>query len=446
MSKIKCNLIGSLALVLMATLLNAPSLLANPSFTRQTGLACNVCHTTAPELTEFGRMFKLNGYTMTGLKQVSVPPGKHEAGLSLNAAIPLGFMLTIADTAMVKTAPGTQNGTVELPQQLSLFFADAVTPHMGAFAQITYTQTDDHLSIDNVDIRYARQGTLGGKPLVWGLDVNNNPTVEDLWNSVPAWSFPFHGPDAAASPITAPLITGLGQDVAGLGAYAMWNAEWYGDFSVYRSAHTGGAVPLDGNGFGINILGAAPYWRVAWNHSAGSTNVEIGSYGIYVRSVPNAVTGISDTYLDPAADFQVQQALGADSISLHGTYIHERDQLRNEFDAGNLTFAQHNVSEARADAIYHWGNRFTLAGAYFNYFGTSDALLYPAADYSGSVNGSPDSDGYIIQGSVWPRENVEMLLQYTGYLKFNGSSHNYDGSGRNASDNNTVYTGLNLYF
>src|SRR5438034_1321507 len=41
-----------------------------PSFSRQTGLACNVCHTTFPQLTSFGRRFKLNGYTLTGLQVV----------------------------------------------------------------------------------------------------------------------------------------------------------------------------------------------------------------------------------------------------------------------------------------------------------------------------------------------------------------------------------------
>jgi len=31
------------------------------------------------------------------------------------------------------------------------------------------------------------------------------------------------------------------------------------------------------------------------------------------------------------------------------------------------------------------------------------------------------------------------LLQYTAYETFNGASHNYDGYGRNAADNNTLY-------
>ena len=38
-----------------------------PSFSRQTKLACSACHYQFPQLTPFGRMFKLNGYTLTWL-------------------------------------------------------------------------------------------------------------------------------------------------------------------------------------------------------------------------------------------------------------------------------------------------------------------------------------------------------------------------------------------
>ena len=42
---------------------------AVPSFGRQTGLACEACHTAFPELTPFGRRFKLNGYVLDNLPQ-----------------------------------------------------------------------------------------------------------------------------------------------------------------------------------------------------------------------------------------------------------------------------------------------------------------------------------------------------------------------------------------
>ena len=38
-----------------------------------------------------------------------------------------------------------------------------------------------------------------------------------------------------------------------------------------------------------------------------------------------------------------------------------------------------------------------------------------------------------------PRRDVRLLLQYTTYRDFNGGRTNYDGFGRNASDNNTLF-------
>src|SRR5579863_2161951 len=39
---------------------------AIPSFARQTGQPCSTCHTAFPELTPYGRQFKLSGYTAGG--------------------------------------------------------------------------------------------------------------------------------------------------------------------------------------------------------------------------------------------------------------------------------------------------------------------------------------------------------------------------------------------
>src|ERR1700731_3559962 len=39
---------------------------ALPTYARQTGQQCAACHNGFPELTPYGRQFKLNGYTWTG--------------------------------------------------------------------------------------------------------------------------------------------------------------------------------------------------------------------------------------------------------------------------------------------------------------------------------------------------------------------------------------------
>src|SRR6266571_951790 len=91
-----------------------------PSFTRQTGLACNRCHTTFPQLTAFGRRFKLNGYTLTGLQLVEAGDTANRS-LKINLIPPVSAMVITSVTETKKAQPGTQNGTAELPQELSIF-------------------------------------------------------------------------------------------------------------------------------------------------------------------------------------------------------------------------------------------------------------------------------------------------------------------------------------
>ena len=71
---------GWLAVLLLgAALLPLQAAQAVPSFARQTGMACEACHTVWPELTHFGRTFKANGYVLDNLKQVrDVSPQKAE--------------------------------------------------------------------------------------------------------------------------------------------------------------------------------------------------------------------------------------------------------------------------------------------------------------------------------------------------------------------------------
>ena len=57
--------------------------------------------------------------------------------------------------------------------------------------------------MDNTDIRYANKTKLRGKELVYGVDLNNNPTLEDIWNSTPAWGSPWVASDNAPTPTAA---------------------------------------------------------------------------------------------------------------------------------------------------------------------------------------------------------------------------------------------------
>jgi hypothetical protein len=428
--------------VLLMVAANPPKVQAVPSYARQTGLACSGCHYTPPELNPAGRRFKLLGYVDRAdeTKVVKTDPGKKRAALDLLASLPLSAMLETSFTSTKSPVPGTQNGSVEMPQDISLFLSGAWTSHVGSFMQVTYDTQDDHFSIDNTDVRYANITKLGGKELVYGLNVNNNPTVEDLWNSTPAWGYSWVSDDWAPTPTAAPILASLGQDVAGFGGYAMWNNHLYVDATLYRSEHVGATQPNSGTDSGFNVRGLAPYWRVAWQQLTGKTQYEFGTYGMHMRSSPGTVTGLEDDFTDWAVDTQIDRTVfRTDVLSLRGTYIRENSNLAAMAAAGVAAPGNHHLNTLNANVEYHIGNRASGTLGWFNTTGTADPFLYTPEAVSGSANGDPRGSGYIANVSYWPWQNLQLSAQYTGYTRFNGAKDNYDGAGRNASGNNTVY-------
>jgi hypothetical protein len=441
-------ILGGLCALFMTLFVEVPSASAIPSYARQTGFPCKSCHYMPPELTPLGRAFKLNGYTMTGKPTVTSPGKGNTSGLSILESFPLSVLFDTSFTSLKSPEPGAQNGSFQFPQQASLFLAGAWSTHVGSFVQVTYTSQDDHFTWDNSDIRYANATHLFKKDLAYGITLNNNPTVEDLWNSTPAWGLPWVSSDWAPGPTAGAVINGaLGQDVAGIGMYAMWDNHLYLDGTIYRSAHIGAPQPnmgVDGVGapLAFNIRGVAPYWRVAWQQNSKNNNLMVGTYGIHMKSTPGAVTGLEDSFTDWAADFQddltIPQFHG-DVLSFRGTYIRENSALVATASSLIDPIVRHHLNTVEANAEYHLGDKYSGTIGYFNLDGTPDALLYPSGAVAGNANGDPRSAGYIANISWWPVQNIGLSFQYTGYTRFNGAATNYDGAGRNASSNNTVY-------
>jgi hypothetical protein len=434
-------------LIVLVALFYKPSVHAVPSYSRQTGMPCATCHYAPPELTPFGRKFKLEGYTLVTKPTVSDDKKDHNAALQLLEAFPISVVFDTSFTSTKTPQPGTQNGNFQFPQDASLFLAGAWGSHVGSFLQVTYDGQSDHFTWDNTDIRFANSnGKLFGKSLTYGATLNNNPTVEDLWNSTPAWGFPYVSSSAAPTPTAGALINGgLAQDVAGAGGYAMWNEHIYVAGTIYRSEHIGLTQPNPGGG--LNIRGMAPYWRLAYQTSNEHNSLMIGTYGIHVKSSPNVISvgGPYDSYTDWAADFQYDRIipqLKNDVLSFRGTYIRENSSLAATVLQGLASQARHHLDTVQLNAEYHFGTKLSGTAGFFNVSGTTDQGLYgplPLTPVTGSLNGSPHSNGYILNLSWWPQQNINFTGQYSGYLRFNGAQTNYDGLGRAANGNNTVF-------
>jgi hypothetical protein len=424
--------------------------LAVPSFARQTGFECVTCHLSWPELTSVGRQFKLGGYTL-------LKPGNEERPwLSLRKdgpppKLPLAAMLQVSATRTRNTGAADgddfpRNNDVVL-QQLSLFYAGRIAEHFGAFAQWSYDGVAHHSSSDNVDIRYANRLTGEKSDLAYGLTVNNNPTVSDLFNSTPAWSFPFASSGVALTPNASPVIDGgLGQQVVGLGAYALWRQTLYAEAAAYRTADRSFSIFRAGTDKTTDAIldGGAPYWRLALQRvwDAGKHSAMIGTYGINVRKFPDSLnpTGPSDRFRDIGLDAQYQYITDRHRFSTQLNAIRERQSLDASFAAGATGNSSNRLTAFKGKLTYYYDTKYGATLAYFRTTGNADAGLYNTGSaVTGSATSSPNTNGFVVETNWLPRRDIRLTLQYTAYQKFNGASNNYDGFGRNAKDNNTLY-------
>lgn len=412
---------------------------AVPAFARQTGLACVACHVSFPELTPFGRFFKLTGYTLTN-----------------NKTIPLAAMLQFSQTN-TRTIDNNnydfvRNNDLAL-QQASIFYGGRIAGPVGAFVQWTYDGIAHHSGIDNTDIRAAGHFTKGDIDFIYGMTLNNNPTVSDVWNSTPAFGYPYASSSVSLTPMASTLIDGgLAQQVAGVTAYAFWQRSIYGEFGFYRTAdkmfsflRTGQDISSPG---GVaRLSGNNPYWRLAYNAEWGPHSLMFGTYGLIADKYPDNTIPISptDRFTDVAFDTQYQYLTYTHSITAQATWIHEKQSWDASFSSGGIgagptpSNSSDTLNTFKAKASYYFHRKYGATLAYFQTTGSTDAGLYGAAPVTGSANGTPNSNGIILEADYLPIPRVKLSVQYTWFLKFNGARYNYDGNGRNASDNNTLY-------
>jgi len=422
--------------LLLAVLLLWPgTAVAIPSFAEQTGQPCASCHVGSfgPQLNQYGRDFKLNGYVASDGKSHGLPFSVSTQGsfTHTNAAQP------------GPAAPNFGDNNNFALDQTSLFYGGRVTSWLGAFVQVTYDGVAKQLHIDDIDIRHAHDGELFGEDLVYGFTANNNPTVTDLWNSTPAWGFPYNSSALAPTPLAATLIDGgLAQRVMGGGAYMMWNDLVYAEFDLYGGLgynvlNATGIVPVAGTDL---TQGVIPYWRLALQKNFGRSYAEFGTYGLTASVLPGGMNvGPTDHFTDTALDANYQftfnpKSVTSDMVSAHATLIHEYASLNaSEITVGSLP--SHNLNTFRADVSYSFSATVTPTIQYFQTGGTSDVA------YWGTPSGSPNSSGMIFEIAYVPWgkpdspiawANIRFALQYVAYFRFDGDTHN-------ASANNTLY-------
>ncbi len=434
---------------------------AVPSFARQTGMACEACHTVFPELTPFGRLFKLNGYTISNIQEITATTPHQNPKLMLSSVPPISAMVQFSDSHLSKPAPdskvagaNSQNDTFQFPRQFSFFYAGAIAPKLGTFMQITYDDKGGTFSMDNTDVRFANQGMIGGRNFIYGVTLNNNPTVQDPWNSTPAFGFPYTHSNIGPGGWGPGTQVGdaLGQASVGLGPYiyvpdAIAGGSLYAEVDGYRSAQIGAkSYPLDSQDSSV-ISGVAPYWRLAWEKDWGRNSLEIGTFGMapheYNVNGNLPLRGATDDFTDVAGDAQYQY-IGTDNIfSVAADGIHESQDWHQSYANGETSNPTDSLDTVKVTGSWYYQRQYGANVSYFNTWGSADPLLYGSSSYSA---GKPNTNGVILQATYMPWENTQLTAQYVIYNEYHGASSNYDSAGRNASNNDTLYLQLWVAF
>ena len=436
---------GWLSVLAALALLQASVAHALPIFARQTGQSCVACHAGGqfPELTPYGRMFKLNGYTL----------GERTIPL---AAMAIGDLSTTRGNSDANGNPINPKNALPIFDFASVFLAGKITDKIGGFAQFTYTNYDHqndsgkwkgHWSSDNTDFRFVDRIMSAGTDLILGLTLHNNPTVQDVFNTAPAWGYPYIAStiSPAASVPALPVLEGsLAMQVVGTGGYLYWNKTVYAELTAYSTADGIWSFLSHGNHEGnpdhpqVYLRGYNPYARIALTREWGPHSLMVGAFGLSVDIYPNDPnnfpifgTGVT-RYRDYGFDTQYQYLLEPHTVTAQARYVRENIHDPNNFVLGDGTAAR--LDSLRLKASYIYQNKYGVSLSFFNTTGTADSTLY-----SGSANFHPNTQGWTPEIFWIPVQYVRIGLQYTHFTRFLGAATNYDGAGRNARDNDTLF-------
>ncbi|GAA0758355.1 cytochrome c1 protein [Ideonella azotifigens] len=427
---------------LAAGLMAAGSSQAVPSYARQTGQDCVACHVGGfgPQLTPFGVKFKMGGYTDTDGQSGKVP---------LSGMVVGSFTHTGKDQAEAP-APGSRLNDNRTLDEASLFIAGKLADQLGSFMQITYDGVGKSSSLDQMDLRFAHVTDIGGKDLILGATLNNNPGVQDPFNTLPVWSFPYAGSPLGFGGVeTGTLINGgLEQHVLGLTGYAFYDNSWYAELGAYRglSRTAQERMSLGTADDPGRVAGNTAYWRLAWFKDLKRQAWSAGVFGFNAGIQPDRLSGgPTNRYHDLGVDAQYQFLGTRDHIfTVQGSHIWERQSRDAMLAAGEASHAGGYLRETKLNASYTWLQTWGFSVGRFLTTGDSDATLYSA-----NAHNKPNTQGTTFQAdwTPWGKEgswlapwaNLRLGAQYTAYSEYNGAARNYDGSGRKASDNNTLF-------
>jgi hypothetical protein len=446
--------LGMLALAI--ALWRVPPAYALPAFAGQTGAPCSACHVGGfgPQLTPFGISFRANGYTLSG-------------GTGPWAKIPVSVVISPSVQYTATALPeapagyGTNGFFNALGTGTALYIAGGHyfgnSFGIGGFEQLGFSVVPGSaISVFEAtsDFTLTKRLSLGDHSLLLGFHFTNTPSGGDPYNTLyNGFTFPYLTPFVGPVPSASPAISVLGTTVYGLSLYALFDNNVYAEAGLYQTWSPDALTFMNITPSSLGtIFGVAPYLRIADQHTWANNFLEVG--GVAMNIPLNQIPGVDDpsaqnSFFDWGFDATYQHTFGQDTLAVTTNILFEQQTLGASFASGISANASNSLTQFRIAASYYWNNTYGFTLAYNAISGSTDTGLFAPAPLTGSANGSPDSQAIIAQidwtpfgksttDPGYPWLNVRIGLQYTHYLEFNGGTTNYDGFGRNASDNDTL--------
>jgi hypothetical protein len=457
------------------------NVLATTSFARQTGEPCTACHMQAygPWLTQYGQKFKLDGYVAghaNKLPDVINPFALEVVGSLTNTQndVPAGLYYD-------NTAGRSKANNNAVNDWTALYYTGRITDKIGSYLQLNLSpQVGRSVSLAMADIRIADHATIMGNAITYGLTVNNAPTMSDFWMTTPAWMYPYTQSSVTVNPAAQPWLQSLmeGANTAGATAYTMINNHLYLEAGGYTSQSQNMARGLGvwnegsrntGPQGGL-IDGGAPYWRMFLQHNIGPHTMMIGTYGLAAKVIPYYQNGNgTNSFVEYNVDTNYSYMLNDDNMLMAmAKYTHDTMSLNASHALGYASNSSNHLDSLMMMGMWTYKQTYNLSVGWNYMSGTADMALYNGAGdcdpevgcevnpITGSANGSPNTNSFLFEADyvpfgkgtskVDPYLNLRFSLQYWAYTQFNGASTNYDGAGRNAAGNNTLYFVGNIMF
>lgn len=444
---------------------------AIPSYARQTGFSCDVCHTVYPHLTPFGRDFKLHGYVMDTAECVKASGNAQMCGVDINRipmisarivsmwsnqtggdhVVPRG-VVTAGQGFMSFPSGYNDTETFNLVGDSSIYFGGKIAPNMGTFLEFTGVNDEGgSLGLGAVDFAIAApDATLGSKLLVYGVRAVDDVFTGDPSNSLGMWGLTSQ---LMGMSTHNTLFDPNRAMVEGGELFGMWgdftNGGLFGTIGLYHptGTQTAGSF-VQGNIAGSGKLNTSKVdeaVRLAYYlPKVGDLYGMIGASGYFGKEgmiAPTTATitnpNYTDSYYNYGVDLQLQYIADDNLAELFAIYQSQNDNsfygkdMYSGTDYGtNGTSVQRSGIGLMADYYYK-----RTYGVYVKYLDQSSSKVQDM-DVAGTIAGL----------SWYPVENIQFMIEQALYTTYNPGLAQYASTSLAASDFNVTSIKLEFLF